>query len=232
MTVRRRKLSSGAAAGAADCNLEDTKQAAAPDGEDRWEGDPEEPEPAASSTKAASKAGAAKPLSAAEPARKDRHPMPWGLVINDVFSMDVHKTFKRLDEALALGDRASEYGTVLHAVDQSAKNLFEASKLARKAKIEDEKFATELDKRLEVLRSAASKALEEEKANGTRSKAPTIKDIEDRMLSSWPDEVASIQARKAEMHGALRSLEALEVAWRERCQSLRTMAQQFKSAGA
>lgn len=220
--TRRRKVSGGAVAEASSpaapdaCNLEDTNAG------DRWAGDPEE-SPADNTN--------AVPPQAAEPGRKDRHPMPWGLVITDVFNLDVHKTLKRLEAELSLGDGSTEYGTVLRAVDQSAKNLFEAARLARKAKLEDEKFALELDQRLEVLRSAAAAKLEQQKANGERSKAPTIKDIEDCMLSEWPDEMRSLKARKAEMHGAFRAIESLEMAWRDRCQSLRTLAQQFKSAG-
>lgn len=158
--------------------------------------------------------------------------MPWGLVISDVFNLDVHRTFERLQAELALGDRASEYGTVLHAVDASAKNLFDAARLARKAKLEDEKFAMELDKRLEVLRSTAVAELEAEVKNKVRSKAPTLADIDARMIANWPDEVGSIKARKSEMHGAFRAIEALEAAWKERCQSLRTMSQGFKNTGA
>lgn len=166
-----------------------------------------------------------------EPAPKDRHPMPWGLVIRDVLHLDVHKTFQRLVEELTLGDNSTEYGSVIRAVDLSARNLFDAGKLTRKAKLEDEKFAMELDKRWEVLRSAASRSLEEDKLNGLRTKAATLDDIKDRMLATWPDEVTSIQVRKGEMHAAYRAIESLEQAWRERCQGLRVLAQQFRSAG-
>lgn len=158
--------------------------------------------------------------------------MPWGLVITDVFHLDVHKTYQRLVDELSLGDNSTEYGSVLHALDQSARNLFEAARLARKAKLEDQQFGVDLDKELEVLRSAASAALERDKKDGLRSKAPTIKDIEDRMLASWPDQMTSIKKRREEMHGAMRSIEALEVAWRERCQALRVLSQQFRTAGA
>lgn len=215
MAMRRRKVASGAEA-TEPCNLEDTTQARPSGVGDRFAGDPEEPPPAGKH----------------EPAAKDRHPMPWGLVIADVFNMDVHKTYKRLEKELTLGDASTEYGSVLHAVDQSARNLFEAARLSRKAKLVDQQFSDELDKRLEVLRTSAQAALEEEKAKGQRSKAPTIQDIKDRMLASWPDEVTSITTRKEEMHGAFRSIEALELAWRERNQSLRTMAQGFKHTGA
>lgn len=202
MQARRRKISRDE-----ECKPEDTNESA---GEDELQ----------------------LPAQQDEPPAKDRHPRPWGLVITDVFHLDVHQTYTRLVKELTLGDGATEYGTVIRAVDQGAKNLFEAARLSRKAKLEDEKFAADLDKRYEVLRTAAQQALEQDKANGVRSKAPTKQDIDDRMLSTWPDEVTSIKARKAEMHGAFRAIESLELAWRERCQSLRTLAQQFKSAGA
>lgn len=158
--------------------------------------------------------------------------MPWGLVITDVLSMDVHKTFKRLTDDLSLGDGATEYGSVLHALDRSSRNLYEATCLARKAQIEDERFSADLGVRLEVLRSAAIASLEADKAAGRKSKSPTLEDIKDRMLASWPDEVRSINARKAEMHGAFRAIEALVVAWNKRCDALRVMAQGHRNTGA
>jgi hypothetical protein len=210
MQARRRKVVAGKPADAGSCNLEDTR------GEETDVAEPEAPSD----------------VGKAPPKAKDRHPMPWGLVISDVFHLDVHKTFTRLTDELSLGDGATEYGTVIRALDASSRNLFEAARLARRAKLEDEKFSSELDKEREVLRTAAQRALELERSSGQRSKAPTIQDIEDRMLSTWPDQVTAIRLRKEEMHGAYRAIEALELAWRERCQALRTLAQQFKAAGA
>lgn len=220
--IRRRRVSGGAAEASAPSNLEDTP-AAADAGEERWSGDPEEPTTIAPAVAASE---------ASEPARKDRFSMPWGLVIADVMNMDVHKMFKRLTDELALGDGATEYGTVLHALDKSSRNLYEASCLARKAQVEDERFSADLGVRLEVLRSAAIASLEADRAAGKKTKAPTLEDIKDRMLASWPDEVRSINARKAEMHGAFRAIEALVMAWNKRCDALRVMAQGHRNTGA
>lgn len=247
-TMRRRKKGSAAApqaapGAAAARNLEDTAQ---PDdeGSERWDGDPNEepssidppqsddPPPDDPPEAPPPVAAAAAVPKSSEPSAKDRHPMPWGLVVADVFNLDVHNTLKQLEKDLVLGDGASEYGTVLHAVDASAQNLYKAGRLARKAQLVDEQFSTELDKQLEVLRSAAIAELETEVKNKERSKAPTLADIDARMLANWPDKVTSIRTRKAEMHGARRAIDALEVAWKERCQALRTMAQQFRNTGA
>ena len=218
MQNRRRKVSSGAGAVAPDesCNLEDTTSE-----DERFAGDPNE-EPV----------DAVPPPTPPPPDKSKDFAMPWGMVITDVFKLDVHATFKQLSTDLELGTGATEYGTVLAAVDRSARNLFRAACLARAAKLEDLNFAASLDVRLEVLRTAAVQALEQDKRAGVRSKAPTLQDIEDRMLSAWPDEVRDLRNRKEKMHGAFRAIEALEVAWRERCQALRVIAQQFKSSGA
>lgn len=160
-----------------------------------------------------------------------RFPSPWGAVITDIFDLEVHSTLARLTDELSLGDQATEYGSVLAALDKGSKNLFWAARLSRKAKLEDARFAAELDREIEVLRSSAVAQLELEKREGARSKAPTIQDIEDRMLASWPDAVMSLKARKAEMHGAFRAIEGLEQAWRERCAALRALSLQFRAAG-
>lgn len=158
-------------------------------------------------------------------------PLPWGSVVKSVFSLEVEATYRMLEAELSLGDGATEYGTVLAAVDRSSRNLFLSVRLARTAQIVDEQYSMELDKRLEALRTAAAGFLEEDKKNGLRSKAPTLEDIRLRMLADWPDEVTALTKRKSEMHGMLRVIEALEPAWRERCESLRTMAHQFKRSG-
>lgn len=211
------------------------------DNDERWAGDPNE-EPA---NESAEEVPEEKPAPAAgrrlrkptDPAKAsapgvDANANPWGVVITDVFSIDIDKTYTRLQKNLSLGDKATEYGTVLSALDQSARNLFDAVRLTRVAKAADEKLSAELGLELEVLRSAAIEQLVSEQKQGLRSKAPTLEDIKDRVLRSWPDKSTALNRRKAEMHGAMRAVEGLVDAWRERCQILRKMADQFKSSGA
>lgn len=167
------------------------------------------------------------------PAKEERFPFPspWGAIVTDVFKLDVQETYARLSQELTLGDGATEYGTVLAAVDKAAKNAFTAACLVRAAKLADDHFSFELSKRTEVLRTAARDELEREKADGKRSKAPTIQDIEDRTVANWPDEMAAISRRRGEMHGAFRSIEALEKAWWTRCSDLRAIAERFAFTG-
>lgn len=160
------------------------------------------------------------------------HPSPWRVLVSStVRIIDIEGTFQRLEKSLELGDSVGEYGAVVNALDKSANNLYDAARLARAAKIEDEAFGLELDKQMEVLRSAARAELDAEKAEGKRSKAPTIQDVEDRILAKWPDRVATMKRRRAEMHGMMRSLEALENAWQARCAALKSLVDRFRTTG-
>lgn len=174
---------------------------------------------------------AAKPASADRTPADRRMPPPWGNVITDVFNIDIEKTYKRLTEELALGGAATQYATVLSALDVSARNAFDAVRLSRAAKRTDEDVSREIDERLEVLRTTARELLETEKAAAKKAggtvKAPTVQEIKDRMIATWPDEMQSLESRKSYMHGAFRSIEGLEKAWWDRCQSLRKIADRF-----
>lgn len=178
---------------------------------------------------------AAAPPEQREPEARDRFPLPWGGVINDTVRIDVTATFRRLTADLDLGDGVGDYGAAIRALDLAARNAFDATRLTRAAKIADEEFAAQLDERLEVLRSGARKALEEEKAEAKRkgepAKPPTLQEVEDRMVASWPDEVRSIRRRKAEMHGAFRSIEGLEESWRQRHRALEAIVSGFRGRG-
>ena len=157
---------------------------------------------------------------------------PWGAIVESVFRLDAREVYARLVAELSLGDGATEYGVVLAAVDCSARNIFDSARLVRAAKLEDERLGSSIDERLEVLRSTARAELEQEKTEGKRSKAPTIQDIDDRMVAGWPDEARALRASKAEMHGALRAAEGLETAWRSRASDLRAMLDRFQHHGS
>ena len=169
----------------------------------------------------------------AQPGKKSKwvHQHPWGEIVHRTFDLDIRKTHSRLVAELSLGEGATEYGVVIAALDQCSRNAFDAARLTRAAKLADEAHRQKLDERKEVLRSQASAELSAEHRDGKRSKAPTIADIEGRMIRSWPDEMAELQRSLAEMHGAFRATESLEKAWWDRCQVMRALAQQFGRSG-
>lgn len=159
----------------------------------------------------------------AAPARADG----WGTIITTIRGIDVAKMYQRLYDELVLGEGASEYGSILHALDRADRNIVDAERLVRAAKLEQERVDRNVAIELEVLRTTARKELEAEKAAGTRSKAPTLDDIRDRMTGNWPTKMGEVNGPSEEIHGVRSVCEKLEVAWRSRAQSLRAMADRY-----
>lgn len=115
--------------------------------------------------------GAARPPPPGEEGSGEEKPWmnrgQWGTVIEDLRNVEVEKTYQRLRRDLSLGEGATEYGVVLKAADLAEQNAFEASVLARAAKLEQERVDLECDKELELLRTLAREELHQE-----RLKAP------------------------------------------------------------
>lgn len=151
-------------------------------------------------------------------------PVGWGNVVTDSLDIkDPPGTAKRLREELSLGDERTSYGAVLQALDRSARNLDDAGRLHRAAKLEEESYAAKVAARLEVLRSSAQAELMEEYHRKER-RSPTNDDVEARIVANWPDEYGAINERKARIHAAVATLETLRDAWASRCADLRVMA--------
>lgn len=157
------------------------------------------------------------------PSRSSASHAPWAKVVDDVYRIDVVETYRRLTENLSLGDAATQYGAVLAALDAAERDAFDAVRLHRAAKLEEERVEVDVSKALEIMRTSARDELEREKTDGKRSKAPTIQDVEDRMLANWPSEVTRHRERLAVQHGATRAIEELAGSWRSRCASLRAI---------
>jgi hypothetical protein len=149
----------------------------------------------------------------------------WGRIVETVYALNPEDTYARLVSDLRLGTDATSYGAVLPALDRAERNYFDAVRLARMAKLEDEEVTRAANSELEILRTTARAELDAEKASGKRSKAPTIQDVEDRILANWPDRSSRLARKRAAMHGALRSVEGLVDAWRSRCSTLRVIAE-------
>lgn len=154
----------------------------------------------------------------------------WGSVITTITTLDVAATYRRLQEELVLGDvgdQTQEFAAVAVALMGADRNFFEAAKLERAAKLEEQRIDRDVETRLETLRTKASAELEAEKAAGTRSKAPTIQDIKDRVAANWPTLHNEICRQSEEIHAARAVCEQLTLAWRSRASSLRSMVERY-----
>lgn len=152
----------------------------------------------------------------------------WGETAETVLAIgDPRTLYDRLAAELTLGNGATQYGEILSSADSAERNMLDASRLHRSARLEEESVRLSVLRREEVLRTAAREELDRERAEGKRSKAPTIQDVEDRTVANWPDEIASIRRAKDEIHAVVEVAETLETAWRSRAATLREMLARY-----
>lgn len=151
----------------------------------------------------------------------------WGPVVETITRIDVAAVQERLYRELTLGDGVTEYGAILHALDAADRNIVDAARLERAAKLEQQRVDREVNIELEVLRTAARNELEREKAEGKKSKAPTIEEVSDRMLNNWPTKVSQLEDQTHQIHAVRAVCETLTQAWRSRASSLRAMADRY-----
>lgn len=150
------------------------------------------------------------------------HPsLQWGFVVETIYRIDPRHDYDRLTTALAQGEGITEYGVVLGALDAAERNAFDAKRLYAAARVERERVLHAIATEREVLRTAARDSLEAEKAAGTRSKAPTLDDIKDRMVADYGDKVMELKLRETEITEAVGVIEQLVDSWRSRAASLR-----------
>ena len=162
-----------------------------------------------------------------EVAPKAATPKPWSAIVETVIRLDVEAMYNRLSAELTLAGGGESYGEIARALELADHNSFEAAKLERAAKLEQERVDAEVEAEMEVLRTNAAGELEAEKAAGTRSKSPTIQDIKDRVVAKWPELSASLTRRSHEIHATRATCEALTSAWRSRAVTLRVLAERF-----
>jgi hypothetical protein len=151
-------------------------------------------------------------------------PLAWGKIVDSTLVVkDPEALAKRLREELILGEERSTYASVSYALDRSASNLYAASRLARAAKLVDEKFRIDCESRFAEMRDTALRELMYE-YNAKARKSPTKDDIEGRVMANDPEEYRELRERHGEIHGATRVLESLRDAWQSRTADLRALA--------
>lgn len=158
---------------------------------------------------------------------------PWGVVVEDIVRMDVKGTYDRLVKALRLGDGPlAEPAVIRAALKDAESNAFEAGKLARFAKLEQERVDRLCNREMEILRTSARTELERErkeaKKEATKGKEAsagriTNQELDDKVMASWPDLYERLSARKDEAHAVRGTCENLYERWESRAATLRAL---------
>lgn len=149
-------------------------------------------------------------------------------IVENVFITDLHATWKRLLEAMVIGEKRSDHGTLQAALDRAEHNAYDAHRLYVTAKIERERWERENDVILGAMWSEATRTLQKEKDDGLRSKQVTDADVKACAATLHPDEYVAQEVRKAKIKATVDSLENLSEQWNSRCRTLQAMLSKLR----
>jgi len=144
-------------------------------------------------------------------------------VIEHIYSVDIRKTYDRLQENLTIGSERSDYGTVLLHLDYAETNARDAHRLFLSAKIERERYEHEYEPIRGAMWERATARLQAEKERGTRSKQITIDDVKANIMQTNPDEWKAHEIRLSKLKGAEDHLKEFADLWKSRCRTLQTI---------
>ena len=131
--------------------------------------------------------------------------------------------YERLEKALRVGEGRAEHGTVAKHLDDAEHNARRAHRLWQAAILERRRWEMDNDVVFSAMRSEATRSLQHEKEQGTRTKQITDADVEARIASLFPDEWRKQEVQRARVKSMVDSMQNLTELWASRCRSLQTI---------
>lgn len=143
-------------------------------------------------------------------------------VVERLFHVDIGRDYDRIESDMTIGEKRTDYGTLMAALDRAEDNARIAHKLYITAKLERERAEMNADTVEAPMRDKAIRELEAEKEGG-RKKQITEGDVNARIAEKWPDEYRSNREQRAKLKLAEEHLLRLADLLVQRCRSLNTM---------
>lgn len=144
-------------------------------------------------------------------------------VVSTIFVDDIHETWKALEAALHIGEKSSDHGTLIKALDRAETNARKAHRLYVTAKVSADEWEKANDVVFSALWAESNRALQAEKEQGIRSKQITDADVRAKCAMLYPDEWKSQEIKRARVKATVDSLAHLSDTWLSRCKTLQTM---------
>lgn len=150
-------------------------------------------------------------------------------IVETVWVDDMHKLWKRIKAALPLGERRSEHGFLVKMLDEFRVLSYEAHNLYATAKREEHRWELENEVVFSALWNEASRALEAEKEDKTRSKAITEQDVRAKINTLHPEEYVAQETKRKALKVTIEDLTYLVKVVNERCEDIRVMLAKLRS---
>lgn len=155
----------------------------------------------------------------------------WGAVLDEIYRIDVRKVYEQLSRELTVDWGSMSLGRLHQLANSADARAFEAAKLHRASKLEEERVEDEIERQFASMREAARRELAVDKAEKKIARAPSAADVDDRVRQRWPDRWRKLREQKARIHGGVQACEELLASWRARSATLRAMLTSRRPAG-
>ena len=144
-------------------------------------------------------------------------------IVTSVFIDDVKATYDKLEAALKVGNKRTDYGTVMKHLDLAERHARDAHRLWQTGIVEYKRWEADNEVVFSSMRSEATRALQHEKDQKLRAKQITDADVDARIATLYPDEWRAQQNARGRNKAMLASLENLSEVWMSRCRTLQTI---------
>lgn len=149
----------------------------------------------------------------ANKAKRSSAPADLERIAETVFVRDLMKEWKELEASLEIGEKRSDHGHAMAALDKAAARAYKAHRLYLTARNMLEAWELENEVIFGAMWSEATRSLQKEKEDGLRSKQITDADVSKRVATSFPDEYRAQEKKRRELSFAVKSLERLAEIW-------------------
>jgi hypothetical protein len=160
---------------------------------------------------------------------------PWvRRLVESVFlkSDEVEASSERLRREMSLGDRRTDYGSVIAALDRAEENVRLAFELAITIKAERDAYEISVQVVEAGMRARAIEQLDRERADakqaGGKSKTITEADVSLKIAALYTDEWENLVFERRRMELAVRFHDHQVENWGSRCRSLQVLAQKLR----
>ena len=144
-------------------------------------------------------------------------------IVERIFVTDVFQAYERLEKALRVGEKRSDHGSLMRALDEAETEARLAHRLYVTSVIERKRWELDNEILFGEMRRQATHALQREKEQGYRSKQITDADVTAMCATMWPDEWRAQEMKRATVKAMEESIANLDELANSRCRSLQTM---------
>lgn len=149
-------------------------------------------------------------------------------IVETIFVDDPWGEYQRLQDMLEVGEDRTDYGVVIKALDLAEKNARRAFNLYATAVVARREWELANEVVFAAARKEATRRLQHEKNEKTRTKMITDADVESQIAIMFPDEWKAQEIRRTKMKAMVDSMQHLSEMWSSKCRSLQTMTSKLR----